>query len=553
MRIVLPGFCVLVSLSSLPGGMALAQRPTQVKAQATEQSISLSLAEAIELALAQDYALRQSRLSLETAEAQVDEVWGSVYPSVNLNAGYTRNFEAANPFAGSNAGGLFGGLGAIDWLAFNEAARTDDDPNTNPIPIGEFFERQAAGRAAAGIEDNSGGNPFFVPNQFNASITVNQLLYNGGTFDAIEGARVFEGQSAEGVRQRAHQVVSEVGQAYYGVLLAQAGESVLARSVERARAAVDEAKKRVDRGVAPKFHLLTAEVELTNLETRRLQASNQVGQAEDALRLALALPTARTLTLTEQLAPPAPDDETIDLASAEVPEAPEATEDDTPLPDLDRAIDDALEKRPDVAQLRLTLKYQGILREAARSDFGPRVEAFVQGGYVGQVPDDRTRVVSDPDDPFSFRQEDVSFFSGDYWFPTVSAGITLSWNIFDGFATTARVEQQTLAVRRTQVQYEQVTAGVRVEVAGAHRALAEAKARMKAQARNVGQAALNYAHARVRVKEGVSSQIELRAASEQLDQARLNRLQAVHDHRVAQLAFLVATGQPPHLNTRGTP
>lgn len=560
--LALPGLS-LTGLS-LP---ALAQRPDAAPAAIqpgarAAGAISLSLAEAIELALTQDYALRQSRLDMKTAEAQIDEVWGQVYPSVNLQAGYTRTLKAANPFAGSNAGGIFSGLGAVEWLAYNESARTDGNPNTDPISLNEFLTRQSEGRAAAGIQLNESDNPFLVPNQFNATLTVTQLLYSGGTFDAIEGARIYKAQSGEAARQRAHQIVSEVAQAYYGVLLAEAAESVLARSVERAKIAVQEARQRVERGVAPRFQQLTAEVELTNLETQRLQAEHQISQAEDSLRLALALPARSPLKLTERLGPEAPAEEDIaavlkaDLSGDARPDpvAAEILAEDDALPDLDGALEAALRDRPDVAAQRLSLKYQRILQETARSDFGPRIEAFLQGGYVGQVPDDRNVITSDPEDPFSFSQSEESFFSDSYWFPSVSAGITLTWNLFDGFATTARVEQQSLAAGRAQVQHDQLVASVRTEVIAAHRALSEARARLEAQGRNVEQAVLNYAHAKVRVREGVSSQVELRAASDQLDQARLNRLQAIHDHRVARLSFLVATGKPPHLNAndRGT-
>lgn len=132
-------------------GIALmsAAAPISAPAQAPE-AISISLAEAVELALAQDYALRQSRLDQRTAEAQVDEVWGSVYPSVNLSAGYSRNFEAANPFAGSNAGGLFGGLAALDWLAFNEGpAPTMIRPRTPSASGSSTSARRRAGRRRA--------------------------------------------------------------------------------------------------------------------------------------------------------------------------------------------------------------------------------------------------------------------------------------------------------------------------------------------------------------------------------------------------------------------
>jgi outer membrane protein TolC len=57
-------------------------------------------------------------------------------------------------------------------------------------------------------------------------------------------------------------------------------------------------------------------------------------------------------------------------------------------------------------------------------------------------------------------------------------------------------------------------------------------------------AELNYNHMSERVQEGVASQLELREASDQLDQSRLNYLQAVHDYLVARTDLETALGQP---------
>jgi Outer membrane efflux protein. len=53
---------------------------------APPQPITLTLEEAIQIALVQNRALQSARLDVENAHAQVREAWGQVFPQVNLSA-----------------------------------------------------------------------------------------------------------------------------------------------------------------------------------------------------------------------------------------------------------------------------------------------------------------------------------------------------------------------------------------------------------------------------------------------------------------------------------
>ena len=145
----------LATLSSQPG-----------LAQSQDGPVVLTLDEAIQIALVQNLALQNTKLDLRFAEAQVKEGWAELFPLIELNSSYTRNVRSANPFAGSQAGGLFETLGFLDWLSFNEQARTDSDGDTSPISIQEFFFRQAQGYDRAGVVLDTGDNPFSVPNVY---------------------------------------------------------------------------------------------------------------------------------------------------------------------------------------------------------------------------------------------------------------------------------------------------------------------------------------------------------------------------------------------------
>lgn len=515
---------VLIAIILGVGCMA-SPAAAQQAAQQAAQPVTLTLEEALQIALVNNYVLRQSRLDVENAEAQVKEAWGQVMPQVDLQSSYTRNLKSANPFAGSQAGGLFSSFGLIDWLAFNERARVDEDPSTAPITVDEFFERQREGLNEIGASLGGGGdNPFSVPNEFQNGLTISQTLFSGSAFAAIKGAEQLKEVNRRAEDRQEQLLIHQVRQAYYQALLARRQMSVATQSVARTAATLDETIKRVNQGVAPKFQRTTAEVELANLETQLVTAQNQAAQAIDNLKMQLGIPIDQPVELR---------------GSLDVQDRSRFMNVST-----QNAVDAALEHRPDLQSARLAIELRRIDRAMTKSQYFPQVNAFANFSYLGRVPDDRTSVVSSGDDPFSFERRTTDFFSQNYWNPSINAGLRLTWNIFNGFQTSAQLQQRQIAVERAEVQFDQTYQQVRLEVQNALRDLEAAQRRILAQEQNVQRAELNYEYAQARLGEGVATPLEERNASDQLDQSRLNYLQAVHDYLVAQSAFETAIGMP---------
>lgn len=481
---------------------------------------ALSLADAIELGIAQNRALEIARLDVATAASKIDAAWSSVYPRVDLNARYTRNLAVPNPFSGASAGGIFGQLNAVGWLAHNEQARSLGRPG-DVLTLQEYAQRQAAGMSAAGVNAPA-SNPFLVENSFSASIGVTQNLYNGAAFAAIRGASAFLEQRKTTVEVEARQVLSDVAKSYYGVQLATARIGVIEKSISRIEQTLAEVKLGVAQGVLPQFQQLTVEVELANVRTQRVQAQAVVAANLDGLRLTVGLPASKALMLTTPL----------ELAQR--------------LPPISaaEAFEKAKARRPDLKRLRLSQRVVSTQAELQRAGYLPIVSAFANVGLVGNVPDERQTVTGDPTDPFRFTTGEEGFFADAYWDKRVNVGLSLSWNLFSGFRTGAELQQTRIEQRKLGVSEQQLLAAVEIEVERALRDLATADQRMRSQSRNVARATTSYDHARARTREGVSSPLELRNAGQQLDQTRFNHLQAVHDYLVAWTAYAVAIGAP---------
>lgn len=522
LALLLTALCVVTADSAhaqiVPRGDAMPRDAT------VDTTVTLTLEEAVRVALTGNYQLRNTRLDVENAAGQIRQAWGQLFPQVTASGNYTRNVLSANPFAGSDVTGLFAGGNAGDWVAFNERARQDGDPATEPITFQEFQRRQQEAREAAGVQFGTGSNPFAVDNQFNGGISVQQTLFNRSAFAAVRGARQLQDVNQLGVDRQAQVVVDSVRSAFYGALLAQEQARVAEQSVERTEATFREVSRQVEQGVTPKYQRLSTEVELANLRTQLVQARNRAQIAREGLKLALGLPMDQPIALEGEL----------ELNRAGL------------LLDLtkDEAVAMAFEHRPDLEQARLNVELRQIEENTVRGEAFPTLSAVADFSYSGRVPDTRSQTLTDPTDPFSFSVEDRGFFNTDFWDPSVSVGLQLSWTIFDGQQRRARLEQQQVAINRAEIQREQQEAAIQLEIEQAIQNLRAAHQRLQAQEQNVETAELNYEYTNERVQNGVSTQLELREASTQLDESRLNYLQAVYDYLSARGALERATGRP---------
>ncbi|MEL6186786.1 MAG: TolC family protein [Myxococcota bacterium] len=473
--------------------------PASAPAQETSVPPTLTLTEAVDLALRHNFALSRARLDAESAGEGVRRAWSGVFPRIDGRASYTRTIGALNPFAGSEASDLISRGLAGDFLS------SDKNPDTT---LREAFDRFVdAQTPAAGQEVD---NPFFIENIFSAQVGATQVLFDSTVFEGIGAARSFESSQAEALGDVRRLLAQQVAAGFYGVLLAQARLEVLKRSEARSQTEVSEAEALVAEGLQPRTTQLSAEVQLNNTRTDRLRAENTAAGAADQFKVLLGVSAAETIVLDGTL-------ETLPTP----PELPK---------DLASAVGEAVAKRPDLRSLALEIERQDRRAAAIWGEYLPRFEAVFTFRAIGQVPDDRGG-------------ED--FFSNRFWGPDITGGLVLTWNLFNGFDTSSRLAQARIAEARARVDLEERRAIVRAEVAQELRDVRTALAQIESQKNNVGRAELNYEQTRLRVQEGVTGRAELRNASQQLDESRLNLLQAIHDYRVADVDYRVAIGLNP--------
>ena len=420
--------------STLLGLMMLfalwASGSTRVSAQETERS---GLTVLVRTALDSNDQLVAAREAYNLASEQVSEAWGSVMPTVDLNASYQRNLSVPVNF--------------LPAAIFDPTAGPDDY-----LPV-----------------------QFGADNQWNSTISVEQPLFKPSVIVALGAAQRFENLQVEAVRGREQSVVTQVRNSYYQLLLAQEQARLTEKSVNRVRESLEETKALNRGGLAADYAVLRLEVELANLEPNLRRAKNAVLQARRSLAVLANYPDHEALEVQgslaemdlDDLAENSPENRAIlefngaILSYAEIPES-----------ELETGLVRAAEFRSDLRQFALTEELRRTEMRLEQASYLPEISVF--GNYIVSAQDNGS----------------PSFFGrGDGQSATSRAlGLRVSVPIFQGLRRDARIDQKRASLREAQASSRQAFRTARSQIRTISEDIEEADLRASGQALAVRQA-----------------------------------------------------------------
>ncbi len=333
-------------------------------------------------------------------------------------------------------------------------------------------------------------------NNFQSQLTAEQMLWDGGvTRAATRSAELGRGVTSEERRRTEMQLIAGVVRAYFGVVVSQEGLGVAREAVRSAEADLKRAEALRAAGMATDADVLAIRVHLAAMREQEIRRSYELGVARAALNEALGLP----LDAAHELSTP--------LVPAGLKESPLAEQEAS-----------AEENRPESRQSRLAAELAEVQTEAARAALRPQVL------FRASFEADRQRFLTR---------------GGANWF----AGAFVRWNLFNGFADRARIREASEAVARARAQQRQTSAALRLEVRKAYSEFKAAEERVEVASASVAMAEENLRIIRNRYEAGLTTVTELLRSQIALLEARLRRLAAVHDQRLAAAALELATGR----------
>ena len=447
---------------------------------------ALTLEECLALALEQNRSIRDARLQLLTAERQVREARGRAMPDITANASFTRNLQPLESL--------------LPAIIFDPTADPDD-----------FIAVR-----------------FGADNNWSSALSVSQPLFDYSVFVGLRVASQFRQLNVEGVRGVAQQAATSTRKAFHEVLLARERLRLTESSVQRLRQTLEETRARSQAGLASDYDVLRLEVELGNLEPQLRQASDMLAAARRGLAIAVGLDIESIFTPLGSL-------REIDVTtrSAETAESRSLVEVVGEPRALEISYDDllarALAERSDLRQARINHNLSRAQVQATMSDLFPSISGFYNYSLSAQEN-------GRPDFFGENSQQRATM---------MQAGIQVEIPLFSGFQKTARLQQQKIAVERSNTSLALLRDQAANQVRTLLDALDETRLRAAAQARAVEQANLGFEIASAQYREGVSSRLEVVDAENALRQAEFNFAQAVYDHLNAQADFDQAVGRVP--------
>ncbi|MFH2005771.1 MAG: TolC family protein [bacterium] len=345
-----------------------------------------------------------------------------------------------------------------------------------------------------------GIDPIVIDNQLgslhNASVglTLAWRAVDFGARDVLASAAqaAAAASKAEG-RERAAKIAYAARAAYLATLFFEELAKVTQRSLNVALAEQREQRLRKKAGVGDDLSLARADIRIAELQSRVTRARLERARALVNLRLLLGLKSSTTLRLTDSLKA---------LGSAPLPAAqPKRHPTRMKLAALQRAT-------------RLEVKRLG-------RTWWPTIDVIGQLKY--QYP--------------------KNYFENDRAGLFYSVGVMVTWNVFDGDL----IRRQRMEARAKVSEVRSLTRAADEEIsrtlvdAGAHVRIAASSVRSAKQTLEAADVYLRAA--RVSVKAGTGTALELRKAEEAVDQARLGEIKAYFDGALARAARLLALGK----------
>ena len=184
----------------------------------------------------------------------------------------------------------------------------------------------------------------------------------------------------------------------------------------------------------------------------------------------------------------------------------------------------ALENRADAAMADYAVKQAESAKRAAKAGWRPSVNAEIGKGIT-------TRNL------FSHK-------TSDQW----AAGISATWNIFEGGITAAQVNQADAALTRAQEVAAQTREQIQLEVQSYFLQLHAAEKNICTTRASVTLAEENYKIAQVRYAAGVGTNLDVMDASRKLTEARSNYFTALYTYNTAKASLDRYMGVPVEID-----
>ena len=336
-------------------------------------------------------------------------------------------------------------------------------------------------------------------NSFDVGLMLEQPLWHGGkTIAAYKIAQLYRDYTVAISGQVEAEVVLAAEQLFNAAILARTSLTVWQRALESNTANLEVVEKKFSQGMVSEYEVLRARVEKQNIQPEILNAESEVRLSEKRLKSFIGLDLNAPIELVESKT---------DTGL-------------TNLPSLQECTEAALANRPEMIQAEKLTRITNKAISVAKGDYWPELNAIARYDW------------SAASDDFSLKQNNSKSWT---------AGLVLQFNIFDGGKRRADLTMRRAERRQADLQLEQATDDVTLEVEEAYDRVLQAKKSLDIQGATIASAEEGLKIARVRYDSGVGTQLEILSAQTALTEARQKQAQALFAFRQARAGLKKAT------------
>lgn len=492
---------------------ALLATPTRAEPLAAVEParnvLPLSLGEAISMGLENNLELEVLRHDPLIQEENYQISWGAYDPVLAGSAGY----EEFNP---TQANLLFAS-------AETQTTADGDAGLSGMVPfLGATYAIDFLGeRSEADIFINAFQQQYTSDLTFSASLPLLRGLVWNQAWTQVKQSDVERDMSNEDLRGQIMRIIQIIETLYWDLVAFREARAVAAKSLETASALLEQERTRYEVGVVSKVSVVEAEAGVARREADLIVAETRYLNSQDNLINAVL---GAQLTGTTSL----------EIDPTESPDAYSVFDVDVPS-----AVNVALEKRPELRSAALGIEQSELELRFRRNQRLPGLD--VRGSYGVQGLSGRD---TDPPDVAetgpNFRDAPGSFFGendGDRW--DVRAVLSIPITNIAGRHGVSRAE---LELRRAEVQLQRTRRDIILEVRQSARELMAGLEEIEARERERLAAEEQLRAENVRLEHGESTPFDVLQREEALADAKLNKIRALNQYRLAETALLQAQG-----------
>jgi outer membrane protein TolC len=417
-----------------------------------------SLKQAVDYAITHQVQVKNSQIDLQNASAKINEIKAMGLPQVNGSLALTNNIVLQRAF--------------IPAKIFNPAAAD-----------GELIA------AKFGV-DNSGF----------ASVGLSQLVFDGSYLLGLKASTVYKDLAVKSVTQSKQQVAENVTKAYYGILVNEKRQGLLALNVARLDTLLKETRELNKQGFVEKIDVQRLDVQANNLRTE-LENVNRLQELSYALlKFQMGFPMEEPIRLSESL-------EKVELATFNTNAAGDFNY-------ANRIEYSILQTQENLAELDL---------KSIKAGYLPRLVLNANYGYNAGA-------------------NAFSDLVTKQWFDNAAITVALQIPIFDGFSKKYKAVQSANNLQKVRQSYSLLKSSIDLQRSQASITMKNALESMKEQKANLDLANEISRVTRVKYQQGVGSNLEVLNAESSIKESQANYFTALYNALVAKVELEKANG-----------